>query len=79
MHDIIYKIQKTQIFPIIKLRSPTIQESQKVELEILIGQGLILKNPTTPFPPSKHKKPNYSSFFLSKPPPHPWLMMVARN
>jgi len=50
MHNIIYKLQKTQIFPTIRQKTPTIQESPKVELEILIGQGFFLKRSNYSFP-----------------------------
>ena len=39
MHNIVYKIQKIRNFSIIGQQSPTIQESQKMEIESLIGQG----------------------------------------
>jgi len=83
MHNTKYKIQKNEVFSIIKHESPAIHESEKVELEILIGEGFVIKSQTIPFlprpeytvkqpkeSPSKHKKANFSSFFFSKSPPH---------
>jgi len=52
MHNLISKIQKTQVFPTLKWRTPTAEESQKLELEMLIGQGFVLRNPTIPFLPN---------------------------
>jgi len=74
--------KKIRIFPVIKHETLAIHESQKVELEILIGQGSVFKYFDDLFPSkyttkwqkessSENKKPNYSSSFFPKPPPHP--------
>jgi len=66
MHNFIYKIQKNSIPPPQSTRLKTIQESQKVELEILIGQGIILKNPTLPFFPSAPQMAQGNIFQIPK-------------
>ena len=50
--NLINKIQKIQIYAIIKNLTPTIQSSQKVKFELLIEPSLALKNPLISLLPS---------------------------
>jgi len=63
MHNLICKIKKAQVLPTLKHKTPTTQESQKVELEILIGQDFVVKHSSIPFLPSLVLK-NSSIFSL---------------
>jgi len=49
--NLINKIQQIQICTITKNKTTTIQSSQKVKFEVLIGSSLARKNPLVPFLP----------------------------
>ena len=87
MHNLINKIQRTQVLPTPKNKTRTIQESKSKAWNFdqtrLCPQKFDYSYPskyTTIWPMglhSKHHKPNYFSFFFYKPPQHLWWKRVV--